>query len=193
MPVLAPALMFTAEREKEPDTGKDWVRLPTRLDRPWPISSWFGSILSLVLAAMALAMEIASMKPTSEMTMAADSRLPIMSQENLGRPNEGRPSGILPTTSPPPVSFRLPLRGAWRCASDGHRTARPPAPCPGRRTAPAAPSAPGTCSKTKLRTARLRLAVLVFAILELQLQQLDLVVQRRRIVGLLATRPYAAS
>ena len=109
MPVLAPALMFTAEREKEPDTGKAWVRLPTMLARPWPISSWLGSIFCLVLAAMALAMEMASMKPTSEMTMAADSRLPIMSQENFGRPIEGSPSGILPTTSPPPISLNAPL------------------------------------------------------------------------------------
>ena len=34
MPVLAPAFIFTAEREKEPETGKDWVMAPTRLPRP---------------------------------------------------------------------------------------------------------------------------------------------------------------
>ncbi len=112
MPVTAPALMFTAERENEPETGKAWVSAPTTFDRPCPSSSWFGSIFCLVRAAMALAMEIASMKPTSEMTMVAESRLPIISQEIFGRPNEGSPSGTRPTTSPPPTSLNssLPAR-----------------------------------------------------------------------------------
>ena len=152
MPVMAPALMFTAERENEPETGKAWVKLPTMLARPWPISSWLGSSRCLVLAAMALAMEMASMKPTREMTMAAESRLPIMSQENVGMPIEGRPSGILPTTSPPPVSLGC-RRRPWRCASGAVRIT------PWRRSPLAlgevsrrSPSAPATRSKTKLRT-----------------------------------------
>ena len=98
--------MLTAEREKEPETGNDWVRLPTRFARPWPISSWLGSILSLVFAAMALAIEIASMKPTREMTMAAENRLPTMSHEKPGSPMDGKPCGTVPTTSPPPLSLR---------------------------------------------------------------------------------------
>jgi len=44
MPVLAPAFMLTAVRENEPETGKAWVKLPTTLARPWPTSSWLGSI-----------------------------------------------------------------------------------------------------------------------------------------------------
>jgi len=105
-PVLAPEFMFTAERENEPDTGKACVRLPTMLASPWPISSWLGSMRSLVLAAMALAMEIASMKPTSEITRAADSRLPNASRLKLGICTLGRPSGMPPTTSPPPSSLK---------------------------------------------------------------------------------------
>ena len=93
MPVLAPAFMLTAERENEPDTGKAWVKLPTMLARPWPISSWLGSMRCLVLAAMALAMEMASMKPTSEITRAADSSEPSASRLKLGICDAGQAFG----------------------------------------------------------------------------------------------------
>jgi len=39
IPVFAPEFMLTAERENEPETGNAWVKLPTTLARPWPISS----------------------------------------------------------------------------------------------------------------------------------------------------------
>ncbi len=50
---------------------------------------------------MALAMEMASMKPMSEMVTAAVMSCCITSQSNTGRLNPGRPSGIVPTTAPP--------------------------------------------------------------------------------------------
>ena len=109
MPVLAPALRLTAERENEPLAGNDWLKLPTMLAKPWPISSWFGSMRSLVFAAIALAMEMASMKPTREITSAPENSDTIMSQLNFGRSNCGSPAGMAPTTSPPPTSLSSPL------------------------------------------------------------------------------------
>ena len=41
------------------------------LASPWPINSWLGSTRCLALPAMALAMEIDSMKATRAMTRAA--------------------------------------------------------------------------------------------------------------------------
>src|SRR5574340_488231 len=87
MPVFAPALRFTAERENEPLTGNAWLKLPVMLASPWPISSWLGSMRCLVFAAMALAMEMASMKPTREITSAPENRVTIMSQLKVGRSN----------------------------------------------------------------------------------------------------------
>lgn len=43
---------------------------PSMLARPWPVNSWLGPRRWPVLAAMALAMLMASMKPNSEMMAA---------------------------------------------------------------------------------------------------------------------------
>ena len=56
---------------------------------------------SLVLAAMALAMEIASMKPTREMMTALAIRSMARLRSRLGRARLGRPEGMSPTTLPP--------------------------------------------------------------------------------------------
>ena len=47
---------------------------PRMLASPWPISSWLGSSRWPVFAAMALAMEMASMKPSKEMMAAYGNR-----------------------------------------------------------------------------------------------------------------------
>jgi len=54
-----------------------------------------------VRVAMALAIETASMKPTSVITSAVDSSVTSVSQVTVGQANAGSPEGILPTTSPP--------------------------------------------------------------------------------------------
>jgi hypothetical protein len=158
MPLLAPEFMFTAEREKEPDTGKAWVREPTMLARPWPTSSWLGSRRCLVLAAMALAMEMASMKPTREITRAADSMAPNLSMSSLGRDTLGSPSGMLPTTSPPPASRISPLATlAIFQASPSVLT--PAGAAPARCRMPSLPSASTSLSNRSLRSSFRRLAL----------------------------------
>ena len=52
---------------------------------------------------MALAIEMASMKPSSEMMMAADSRCEMARMSSFGMVKDGRPLGISPTTAPPPI------------------------------------------------------------------------------------------
>ena len=74
------------------------------LASPWPISSWLGSMRCRTLPAMALAMEMASMKPTRAMTRAALNSCSRPSKLKPGRRNEGSPAGMAPTTSPPPMS-----------------------------------------------------------------------------------------
>jgi len=46
------------------------------------------------------------MNPTSEITSAADSSEPNMSRLKVGMLTLGRPSGMPPTTSPPPTSLK---------------------------------------------------------------------------------------
>ena len=41
-PVTAPELIFTADRENEPDTAYPPEKLETMLPRPWPTSSWLA-------------------------------------------------------------------------------------------------------------------------------------------------------
>ena len=69
-PVLAPASIFTAEREKEPETGYPLNIPDTIFDMPCPTNSWLASRRWRVRAAIALAIDIASIKPISEMTIA---------------------------------------------------------------------------------------------------------------------------
>jgi hypothetical protein len=56
---------------------------------------------SRVRAAIALAMEMASMKPTSAMIMALVSSVTAIPRSSTGKAMEGRPAGIAPTTAPP--------------------------------------------------------------------------------------------
>ena len=54
----------------------------------------------LPIGMMALAMDIASMNPTIEITMALVKRLPAIVKSISGSCIEGRPEGIIPTTLP---------------------------------------------------------------------------------------------
>ena len=78
------------------------------LASPWPISSWLGSMRCRTVPAMALAMEMASMKPTRAMTRAALNSCSPPSRVKPGRRKDGSPAGIEPTTSPPPMSCSPP-------------------------------------------------------------------------------------
>ena len=93
------------------------------------------------------------MKPTSEMTMAVDSSVPNMSQENFGMLKDGNPSGIVPTTSPPPLRLSSPWlmrRMRQRLPSLVSPAGTRPAKC--RRCD--CPSVEATRSKTKRRMVR---------------------------------------
>jgi hypothetical protein len=62
-----------------------------------------GSIFWRVRAAIALAMEMASMNPKSEMIIAVERSLAAMLQSKRGTRNAGSPAGTSPTTAPPAV------------------------------------------------------------------------------------------
>ena len=146
-PVTAPAARLTAERENEPLTGNDWQKLPTMLASPWPISSWLGSMRCRVRVAIAFAIEIASMKPTSVMTNAVESSVTNVSQS---RPRQRR------ARAGPPESRRRPRRRrSARSSPPTMRVNAPEAPvglAPARRLARAGRSAARRPRRARART-----------------------------------------
>lgn len=103
-PVLPPASRLTAERENERTPEKTakrcrrcWIALTDQL----PV----GIDALPDLCRDALAMEIASMNPTIEITKAVVSSAPNASRSILRRPRLGNSRGMLSTTSPPLTSL----------------------------------------------------------------------------------------
>ena len=101
MPLCALDWRFSAEREKEPLTGMVWLNAAAILARPWPINSWFSFQGRLVLIAITLQLDMASMKLIRAMTNAAGSSSLVVSQSMVGTTNCGNPCGTAPTTRPP--------------------------------------------------------------------------------------------
>ena len=100
-PVLAPVFAATAERENEPLTVYEPKKLPIMLARPWPTSSLLVSTRSPVVVAMALEIDVASMKPIKAITSAAGNSAKNRSHWISGTAKWGRPCGMSPTTAPP--------------------------------------------------------------------------------------------
>ena len=101
MPLCALDWRFSAERENDPLTGIVWLNAAAILASPWPINSWFSFHGRLVLIAITLQLDIASMKLIRAMTNAAGSSSLVVSQSIVGVTNFGMPLGTAPTTRPP--------------------------------------------------------------------------------------------
>jgi hypothetical protein len=157
------------------------------LARPWPTSSWLGSRRCLVLAAMALAMEMASMKPTREITRAAESRLPQHVPGHFRHADRGQAFRHLAHHFAATGQFQSAL---WRhagCASDGRRPWHA-----WRKLALAVElrwlAGNSDTLEDEAANGPVAAAIFVLAILELQAQQVDLVVERHHLVGEFAAR-----
>ena len=92
-PVRASTARLSAERENDPLTGIDWQNAAAILAMPCPTSSWFSSHRTRVLMAIALQLDIASMKLIRAMTNAAGSSAVIALHSSAGTPTPGRPAG----------------------------------------------------------------------------------------------------
>ncbi len=126
-PVRAPDARLSAERENDPLTGIDWQNAAAILASPCPMSSWFSSQRTRVLMAIALQLDIASMKLMSAMTKAAGNNAVIALHSSAGTPTPGSPAGMLPTTRPPraanPMNSLTTIRMATVISTPGSRGA----------------------------------------------------------------------
>ena len=82
------------------------MNAPAMLASPCPINSWLGSKRCPVLAAIAFAMEMASMNPSSDITIAIGKRRAMSAHLMLGVLKVGKPALMFPTTAPPPKKTR---------------------------------------------------------------------------------------
>ena len=94
-PVRAPAARLSADLENDPLTGIDWQNAAAILAIPCPTSSWFSSQRTRVLIAIALQLDMASMKLMRAMTKAAGSSAVIALHSSAGTPTPGSPGGMV--------------------------------------------------------------------------------------------------
>jgi hypothetical protein len=87
---------LSADRENDPLTGIDWQNAAAILAIPCPPASWFSSQRTRVLLAIALQLDMASMKLMRAMTKAAGSSAVIALHSSAGTPTPGAPAECSP-------------------------------------------------------------------------------------------------
>ena len=102
----APACWLIAERVSEPEPGMQEKKLPPRFASASDRHCWLRSSRWRVTAAMALAIEIASSRPSSAMASALEARSWIQAKSKRGSAGRGSRVGMSPTTLTPCSSSR---------------------------------------------------------------------------------------